>query len=108
MPLLARFGKDAVTIKRLTRTGYDAEEGAFDTITPTEEVVDGVVSEFDQSDVDGTRIRRDDKRVIFAGNVTLPTTQDRLIIGGVEMEIVRVTPHNPAGTLVAFEVQARA
>jgi hypothetical protein len=107
--LLARFGNTQhVTIKRFTRTGYDAEQGAFDTTTSTEETVAAVVTKYDIREIDNTKIQRDDRRVIVAGNVALPDKQDRLVIGGVEMEIIDIEPHDPAGTLVAFEIQARA
>lgn len=67
------------------------------------------VLKFDDNDIDGTLIKAADKKVYVAarGLSIIPTTTDRLMIGGVSHTIVRVMPLNPAGTYVYFEVQAR-
>jgi len=67
------------------------------------------VLKFDNKDIDGTLIKAGDKKVYIAakGLSIVPVTTDKLMIGGLSHTVVRVTPLNPAGTNVYFEVQAR-
>ncbi len=67
------------------------------------------VLKFDNKDIDGTLIRASDKKVYIAakGLAIVPTTTDKLIIGGMSQTIIRVMPLNPARMVVYFEVQAR-
>lgn len=67
------------------------------------------VLKFDNKDIDGTLIKATDKKVYVAakGLSIVPTTTDRISIGGVQHTIVRVMPLNPAGVNIYYEFQAR-
>lgn len=103
--LIAKFGQ-AATLRRPTSTGT-----AFNPTpaAPVDYPVRLAVEVYGFRDIDGTRIRRDDLKVLLArGALTVePATSDRLLIGGVEYAIVDVRPASPGGTVVMFEIQAR-
>ncbi|QKV17851.1 hypothetical protein [Oricola thermophila] len=103
--LIARFGQVAKLIV-LDATGGDPWNP---TVTETETEVTVAVFDFANSEVDGTLIQQGDKRVYLAsdgGRVT-PDTSNKLEIGGVRHEIVRVSPTSPGGLDVFYEIQAR-
>jgi hypothetical protein len=64
---------------------------------------------FDNKDIDGTLIKASDKKVYIAtkGVSIIPTTTDRLMIGGVSHTIVRAMLLDLAGINLYFEFQVR-
>ena len=81
---------------------WDAPAGA-----PTEHPVWAIAEAYSKSMVDGTLIRAEDRRVMIEATGLEPTTADRLKIGAVEYEIVRVDPEAPAGVALFFVCQCR-
>lgn len=87
--------------------------GAYDTatstaaITETTEPVYGAVFDYAARDIDGSLIKRGDKRVILEASTAVPTSTDTLTIGGVVHTIVEAVPVNPGGVVVIYKVQAR-
>jgi hypothetical protein len=104
--LIGRFGQ-AAALKRPNSSGpaYAPVEG-----TPTSYAVTVVVNDYRNAEIDGTRVQSGDKKVMMAkGSLAIePTTSDTLVIGGKEHAIVEVRPLNPGGTVILYEVQARA
>ena len=74
---------------------------------PTETSAWAVAEAYSKNMVDGTLIRAEDRRVMVEAVTPAPTTADRLSIGGVEYEIVRVDPEAPAGVALFFVCQCR-
>lgn len=103
--LITKFGR-AITIRRTASSGT----AWAPTLTPTDHAATAAVLDYTARDIDGTLVKVGDRRVIIStSGVTIePATQDRLIIGGEEMAIVRVTKLSPAGTVVYYEAQCRA
>lgn len=104
--LLDKFGQAGSIVRDMPGNGpiYDPGEPV-----PTPYPCVAAVLKFDNKDIDGTLIKATDKKVYVAakGLSIVPTTTDKLMIGGVAHTIVRVMPLNPAGFDVYFEVQAR-
>jgi hypothetical protein len=103
--LIAKFGR-AITVRRTANSGT----AWAPTLTATDYTATAAVLEYTARDIDGTLVKVGDRRVVISttGLAIEPTTQDRLVIGGEEMGIVRVMKMSPAGVNVYFEVQARA
>lgn len=102
--LLKRFGQ-AATLRQVTGTGGDPWEP---TTTTTDVTVTVAVLDYRAEEVDGTVIKRSDRRVYMAADgSTAPATDDALVIAGKTFRLVSVEPLTPAGTAVYFELQAR-
>ena len=103
--LIAKFGQAAV-LRRPTWTGTEQNPVAG---TPTDYPVTVVVEVYAFSQIDGERVRRDDKKVLVSkGSLAVePAVSDKIVIGGVEHAIVRVMPTDPGGTVIMWELQAR-
>jgi len=83
--------------------------GARPTYTPRD--VQMAVLEYDNRQVDGTRIKATDKMIYLSakGIAEIKSTDRLRDAEGIEYEIVPpVKPLKPAGTTVYFEVQGRA
>lgn len=104
--LIADFGKP-MTLKRSTTGAFDPATGmrygATDQLTP----VLGIVGAFSSEQIDGARVLMTDKRVTLTSAVA-PLVSDALVIDGVAHQIVTIIESKPAGTTVAYVVQARA
>lgn len=105
--LIDKFGQTGAIVGDVPGSGPEWDPGEP---VPTSHTCTMAVLKFDNKDIDGTLIKATDKKVYIAakGLSVVPTTTDKLMIGGVAHTIVRVMPLNPAGINVYFEVQARA
>ena len=103
--LIAKFGQ-AATLRR-TVSGGTPYDPTTDTVGYPCTIV---VQSYADALIDGTRIKRGDKKVMVStkGLTIEPTTSDALVIGGVSHELAMVKPMAPGGTVVLWEVQARA
>jgi uncharacterized ubiquitin-like protein YukD len=94
-------------------TGYTA--GAYDlntgTTSPTgafSQLCYAVVLDYSGKDIDGTFIKRGDKKVLLeAKNILAPSTTSKISIGGILYTVIACYPINPAGTTVIYKIQAR-
>lgn len=69
-----------------------------------------VIVPFDSDDVDGSLVRRDDKRALVAANdtgVALIEQFDILVDGADQWRIVRVSTINPGDVRVVYDMQIR-
>lgn len=105
--LINKFGRDGSIVRDMPGSGSEWDPGEP---VPTPFACTLAMLGFDNKDIDGTLIKASDKKVYIAakGLAIIPTTTDKLMIGGVSHTVVRVMPLNPAGINVYFEVQARA
>jgi hypothetical protein len=105
--LLIKFGQAGSIVRDVPGGGSDWDPGEP---VPTPYACTVAVLKFDNKDIDGTLIKATDKKVYIAakGLAIIPTTTDRISIGGVQHTVIRVMPLNPAGINVYFELQARA
>lgn len=103
--LIAKFGQPA-TLITMTATGGDP----WNPVTSESETpVTVAVFDFKNSDVDGTLIQQNDKRVYLSTNglSAVPETGNKLEVGGVRHEIISVSPLAPGGVDVRYELQVR-
>ena len=103
--LITRFGQAATLIRQVQIGGTDwnptlADQSRDCTIA---------VLDYENREIDGTRIQTGDKKVLVSavGLSPEPTTVDRIAISGEEHSVMSVKPLSPAGTVVLYEVQAR-
>lgn len=83
-------------------TPWDTPSG-----TATEYTVNAMVSRYPNNLIDGTLIQATDKRVLVSAVGPVPQTSWRIEIEGVSHEIVSVTPLQPSGVALMYQVQAR-
>jgi hypothetical protein len=107
--LIERYGQAGV-IRRATRSGGNPKDPRTGTTTSADHAVRLVELDYDNSEVDGTVIRRTDRKMMVStqGLTIEPTTSDQIVIAGKTFAIVGVKPLSPGGVALYFEIQARA
>lgn len=106
--LIAKFGQVGA-IRRTVTTGGDPWNPGSGTTETTNYPATLVMLDYEAREVDGSLIRATDKKVLVSADVSVePAESDQLVVGGTALEIVSVKPLSPAGTVVLYEVQARA
>jgi hypothetical protein len=107
--LIQEFGQ-AVSVRIVTDSGADPSEP---TQTTSDKATYAAIVAYSKSQIDGKDILRTDRRAYVAAGplaalgVTDFDTTARLVVGGVPITIMQVDPINPAGTVVAYDVQIR-
>jgi hypothetical protein len=105
--LMAKFG-GVVTINRVTAGVYNPTTGtASETVAGT--VVRGVLEDVNVREVNDL-IQSGDKRLTVAAAdvAAVPSTADRVLIGGVTHQIIRVTTIEQDNTAITHELILRA
>ena len=105
--LMTKFGGE-VTIRRVTVGAYNATTGtAAETTADT--VVRGVLEDVNVREVNDL-IQSGDKRLTIAAAdlATAPVTADRVLIGGITHQIIRVTTIEQDNTAITHELILRA
>ena len=103
--LITRFGQAATLIRQVQISGPDYDP----TFAKQSRDCTIAVLDYENREIDGTRIQAGDKKVLVSavGLSPEPSTVDRIDIGDEEHAIISVKPLSPAGTPVFYEVQAR-
>ena len=95
----------------LNHKGTTAATNPWDppTETTTAYPCNGVITNYQMNEIDGTVIKRDDRKVLLGadGLPVMPTNLDTLTIGGVEMLIMHVEPIAPSNDPIIYIVQVR-
>lgn len=106
--LLDRFGAPAV-IHRTIGEVFDPVTGATAPGTEEDHETVGVLVKYSDQEIDGTKIRRGDRRLIIAAEPLSiePTTADRVTANGVQYTIEDAPAANPAGTPIVYYLQVR-
>ncbi len=98
---------DATLISVTPGTGTDAEPNSFKPTTTTHSAR-GFIDDYRDSQVDGTIVRRGDRRVTLLGATisppVAPKTNDRVTIEGFTFDVQKVR-RDPAGA--TYELQVR-
>lgn len=106
-PLIEKFGV-AAKLVRTTKGSYDVADGDYPNAAESELDVTVVIADFDESEIDGTLVKREDARqLIMSGADDAPVMNDRVKIGSDEWEITSVTPIKPGNVVVAYFIIAR-
>ena len=105
--VITKFGGE-VTIRRITVGAYNTSTGtAAETTSDT--VVRGVLEDVNVREVNDL-IQSGDKRLTVAAAdvAAVPSTADRVLIGGVTHQIIRVTTIEQDNTAITHELILRA
>lgn len=107
--LINNFGQAATLVKTTASTTkpYDPSSGIE---TKTSTAITVAVLDYFNSEIDGTLIRRDDKKIYMSalGLTVVPEVKDNIVVGGVVHSVVNINHINPGGVIVAYVLQARA
>lgn len=95
---------------QIRRTTFAAGPNAWTPGTPTtaDTPVKVISGAFEFGQIDGTLIRSTDRKITVEAGQIAPTPDDKLLIGGVEHEIIAVMPLDPGGVALLYELQVRA
>lgn len=105
--LLAEFGQDVTLVRGMTGTYVPATGTA--TVSVSNSYGKGVALDYDQRDIDGTKIRQGDQRVYLSVEVGVtPQTGDALLISGKTWKVIASRTLAPAGVAVIHDCQVRA
>jgi len=105
--LLVEFGGPAV-LTRVTPGGYDPGTGTTTGDVTTAWNATVACFEYEQVEIDGTKIRQGDQRVYMSViGIVNPQTGDTLTVNGVVLNVVASRPLKPASTAVLYDVQVR-
>ena len=105
--LMAKFGGE-VTIRRITVGAYNTSTGtAAETTSDT--VLRGVLEDVNVREVNDL-IQSGDKRLTVAAAdvAAVPSTADRVLIGGITHQVIRVTTIEQDNTPITHELILRA
>jgi hypothetical protein len=80
---------EQITINRKTVTGYNPTTGG-QSITTVSTVLNGLLLKFRESQIDGTTILREDRRLLIPQSSFAPDTNDEVIISNLKYRIMNV------------------
>ncbi|MGI4847551.1 MAG: hypothetical protein ACRYGK_05365 [Janthinobacterium lividum] len=109
--LIKKFGQ-AVRIRRITVGAYDPALGEAP-MTKLDHDGIGALLDFEQRDIDGSRIKVGDQRLLLSPKkadgsaMPLPTTDDLVVIGTTEYSVQPSKQLAPAGVPVLFDLHIR-
>jgi hypothetical protein len=103
--LLFKFGGE-VSVVRNTGGSVNPVTGAVTPGTNATLKAKGLLNKFDDSLIDGTRIKASD-RVLIMDNTFEPLMTDRPTIGGQNWTIVEINTVKPANVPVVYALQVR-
>jgi hypothetical protein len=101
-----------LSLIHVTDGEYDPDTGTGGSTTATY-LGSGFRENYTQKDIDGTRIKQGDVKILISPvlldgtDTPLPISQDQILFDGDTYTIQNVDPWNYAGLAVGFSVQAR-
>ena len=104
---LTKFG-GSVTIRRVTTGAYNTTTGAVGETT-SDTTIKGLVQDVNAREVNEL-VQADDRRLTIAAAALTytPTTADRVVIGSVVHQIIRVKTEENANTAITYDLFLRA
>lgn len=102
--LLGTFGR-VITVETTTGT-FDPVLGVVNSAATTSFTANGVVVDYDKSQIDGESVLKNDKRLLLDSD-DAPSVNDVAVIGSIDYTIVSVRELNPGGTVVIYDCQIR-
>jgi len=105
--VVSKFGGD-VTVRIVTGGSYNTTTGAI-IESESDSTIKGVLSDVSLREVNEL-IQAGDKRLLIAAAAvsTAPETKDRVVIGSVVHQIIRVNTTEQANTAIVYELILRA
>lgn len=105
VPTIRRYGT-AITYKSRTGDVFTASTGV-NAPTFTDYASHGIFSSFKVRDVDGTRVKSGDHRLVIADLAVEPKPGDQVVQGSRTLTVVEVIVAQPGGVAALYEVQVR-
>jgi len=105
--VIAKFGGD-VTVRIVTAGAYDTSDGTI-AETESDTTIKGVLEDVNLREVNEL-VQAGDKRLTVAADdlATAPETKDRVVIGSVVHQIIRVETTEQDNTAITYELILRA
>ena len=105
--VITKFGGD-VTVRIVTAGAYDTSDGTV-AETESDTTIKGVLEDVNLREVNEL-VQAGDKRLTVAADdlATAPETKDRVVIGSVVHQIIRVETTEQANTAITYELILRA
>ena len=103
--LISEFGQ-TITLKRKAAGTLNKVTGTETGATTSLLKPKGLITQYKNNVIDGTRIQGGDRLVIL-DNTQAPVMTDQVLIGIEYWNIVDIVSKNPAGTALVYFVQAR-
>ena len=106
--LVDELGK-ALTLRKVTEGTYDPETGEMSAASTSDTSVVGVLYDYADEDIDGTRIQMGDRRcLIKAKSLSVaPESGDRIVDGSTVYTVVRIKKHEAGGVVSGYNMQVR-
>lgn len=97
-----------ITVSQLIKGEYVPSDGSV-TNTTKEYSTYGIITDYLLYEIDGTRVKAGDKKVVLGATSILPTPtpDDSLKINGETWSIVKCLPIMPAGIPILYRIQVR-
>lgn len=105
LKLLNKFGQDTV-LARSTGNSVDPITGAVTVGTDASVTTTGLIRNYKDDAIDGTRVLMGDKELVLSNEQT-PTLTDQVTIGGETWSIVSIKTIKPTDTVICFFCQVR-
>jgi len=105
--IIDKFSTDHVSVRERSltkdRVALTTSVGAN-----TDTALNAVVTNFDKGEIDGTEILANDLKIIADSQKAISKSDgDQILIGSTTYRIMAIREINPAGTVLAYEIQAR-
>jgi len=97
-----------VSMQYYSASAYDTTSGTI-TLSTNGDSVKGILQDINAREVN-EQIQASDKRLILAALdlTSVPETNDRVVIGGVQHQVIRVITQEQANTAITYELILRA
>lgn len=104
--LITRFGQMGAVRRITPGNGPDYDPGPG---TPTDYPARFVITEYDNREIDGTRIQATDRKAMVSPDLEIEPKTTDLLIGsdGRKLTIVSISPIKPAETVIVWQLQVR-
>ena len=102
--LISKYGQTLYIVK--TGDSIDPVTGVTTSAARANIKVNGILQNYPDNLIDGTRIKSSDRMVIIGGTVK-PLNDDRIRIENQDWSIESIKTSNPAGTALVHFIQAR-
>tara|TARA_B100001093_G_C26775695_1_gene992239 strand:+ start:60 stop:413 length:354 start_codon:yes stop_codon:yes gene_type:complete len=103
---LSKLGGD-VTIRKITQGIYNSKTGTISEVI-TDTTIKGALNNVSRTEVNDLIEAQDKILTISANDITfVPTTNDRVVISGVEFKIISVLTNEQNNTPISFELILR-
>jgi len=97
-----------ITFSRDNVISFDAALGKETTGVATTYSGKGAIFDYNASEIDGTVVQQNDKRLILEAVDTPPLIGDQATVGSVAYRIINKEAVTPAGEVVIYKAQLRA